>query len=84
MAENGDIPGGVDLPLAFEYYLIAAAHGSSLAYFRLAKLYHPYYHSKLISFSYREGLVEKKNPELEYFYTKQAAELGKGSLKRLT
>ena len=38
MAENGDIPGGVDLKLAFEYYVIAAAHGSAQAYFNLAKL----------------------------------------------
>lgn len=26
--------------------------------------------------SYREGFVEKKDKSLEYFYTKQAAELG--------
>jgi TPR repeat protein len=26
--------------------------------------------------SFREGFIEKKNPELEYFYTKMAAELG--------
>ena len=38
MAESGDIPGGVDLKLAYEYYLIAASHDSPLAYFKLAKL----------------------------------------------
>lgn len=63
MAESGDIPGGVDLKLAYEYYLIAASHDSPLAYFKLAKFL-------------REGFVEKKNKELEFFYTKQAAELG--------
>lgn len=38
MAENGDMPGGVDLKLAYEYYIIAAAHDSAQAYFNLAKL----------------------------------------------
>lgn len=38
MAENGDFPGGVDLKLAYEYYLIAAAHDCAPAYFKLAKL----------------------------------------------
>ncbi len=26
--------------------------------------------------SYKNGIIEKKNTELEYFYTKQAAEMG--------
>jgi len=63
MAENGDFPGGVDLKLAYEYYTIAAAHGSAQAFFHLARFY-------------RDGIIEKKNTELEYWYTKQAAEMG--------
>jgi TPR repeat protein len=38
MAENGDIPGGVNQRLAYEYYLIAASHDSAPAFFKLAKL----------------------------------------------
>ena len=38
MAENGDLPGGIDIELAFEYYVIAASFDSALAYFKLAKL----------------------------------------------
>lgn len=38
MAQNGDIPGGVDLRYAFDCYIIAAAHESALAFFRLAQL----------------------------------------------
>ncbi len=40
MAEHGDFPGGVDLKLAYEYYTIAAAHGSAQAFFNLARLYY--------------------------------------------
>ena len=38
MAQNGDVPGGVDLKYAFDCYLIAAANDSALAFFRLAQL----------------------------------------------
>lgn len=38
MAENGDIPGGVDLKYAYECYSIAASHDSPEAFFKLAKL----------------------------------------------
>ncbi len=38
MAQNGDVPGGVDLNYAFECYLVAAANDSALAFFRLAQL----------------------------------------------
>lgn len=38
LAQNGDIPGGVDLRYAFDCYTLAASKGSALAYFRLAQL----------------------------------------------
>jgi TPR repeat protein len=27
-------------------------------------------------FSFKEGIIEKKNPDLEYYYMKKSAELG--------
>ena len=38
MAENGDLPGGIDLKYAYDCYCLAAAHDSPKAYFKLAKL----------------------------------------------
>jgi len=63
MAEKGDLPGGIDLKQAFEYYLIAASHDSALAFFKLGNFY-------------KEGIIEKKNLDLHVYYTKKAAELG--------
>ena len=36
MCENGDVPGGIDLALAYEYYSIAAVHDHPAAYFKVA------------------------------------------------
>lgn len=38
MAEKGDIPGGVDLKQAYQYYLISASYDNPMAYFRLSRL----------------------------------------------
>eukprot|EP01016_Furgasonia_blochmanni_P014549 TRINITY_DN1764_c0_g2_i4.p1 TRINITY_DN1764_c0_g2~~TRINITY_DN1764_c0_g2_i4.p1 ORF type:complete len:297 (-),score=57.20 TRINITY_DN1764_c0_g2_i4:156-1046(-) len=63
MFETGDAPGGVELKQAYEFYLIAACFNSAPAYFKLAKFH-------------REGVVAPKDPELEFSYTKTAAEMG--------
>ena len=38
MAQNGDIPGGVDIKYAFDSYTLAACNDSAQAFFRLAQL----------------------------------------------
>ena len=39
MAQNGDMPGGVDLKYAYNCFCLAASKDSPEAYFKLAKLY---------------------------------------------
>ncbi|KRX01629.1 hypothetical protein PPERSA_03713 [Pseudocohnilembus persalinus] len=63
MAENGDLPGGIDLAYAYECYLIGASFDSPQCYFKLAQFY-------------KKGMIIKKDENLYYYYTKKAAEMG--------